>query len=204
MSIDARIPMMAGQAATVNLAQMYQQKQQMDMQRQQMEMQREEMEFRKAVQATNLDENKRKAMQEGIKDIASAVQWADTPEKWAQVQQHYGQYDPQLSSVPFEQRESALVKLGKLGDYLEATKPDIRTVEPGGSVVGIAPGGQVTEYVRANPGGAAPYSPVDGDIPTVSSPDEAKRLPPGSQFRTPDGRVMRVPGGPTQSASGGF
>ncbi|MXO72366.1 hypothetical protein [Alteraurantiacibacter buctensis] len=31
------------------------------------------------------------------------------------------------------------------------------------------------------------------DIPTVNSPDEARRLPPGSQFRTRDGRTMRVP-----------
>lgn len=32
-----------------------------------------------------------------------------------------------------------------------------------------------------------------GDIPTVNSPEEARSLPPGSQFKTPDGRIMRVP-----------
>ena len=42
------------------------------------------------------------------------------------------------------------------------------------------------------------------DMPTISSPDEARRLPPGTQFRTPDGRVMRVPGGQTPAASGNF
>lgn len=31
------------------------------------------------------------------------------------------------------------------------------------------------------------------DIPTISDPSKARRLPSGSQFRTPDGRVLRVP-----------
>lgn len=32
-----------------------------------------------------------------------------------------------------------------------------------------------------------------GDLPVVSSPADASRLAPGTQFRTPDGRTMRVP-----------
>lgn len=32
-----------------------------------------------------------------------------------------------------------------------------------------------------------------GEIPVVSSPAEAKKLPPGTVFKTPDGRTLRVP-----------
>ena len=40
---------------------------------------------------------------------------------------------------------------------------------------------------------------ADG-IPTVSSPDEAMKLPRGTRFRTPDGRIKIATGGPTGSA----
>lgn len=40
--------------------------------------------------------------------------------------------------------------------------------------------------------GRKPASGGDG-IPTVSSPEEARKLPKGSKFRTPDGRVLQVP-----------
>ena len=36
------------------------------------------------------------------------------------------------------------------------------------------------------------------------SPDEAQRLPPGTEFQTPDGRILRVPGGGGSNATGGF
>jgi hypothetical protein len=32
-----------------------------------------------------------------------------------------------------------------------------------------------------------------GEIPTMRSPDEARRLPRGTKFRTPDGRILQVP-----------
>ena len=178
MSIDTRIPLMAAQAGQVNLVDMYQQQQAMQMQRQQMDMQREEMEFRKAVQAANIDKAKAEAMKEGVKDMAAAVRWADTPEKWAQVQQHYAQYDPQLASVPFEQREGALLKLGQLGEYLEKTQEKFQAIEPGGSLYGISPDGNVREVVRANPGGAAPASPVGSvqEGATATNPQTGEKI----------------------------
>lgn len=162
MGIDASIPL---QTRSLNLAQMYAQAQGMKQNEQMMEMRQQEMDLREREMLDRMDARQREAAKEGVKDLHAAVRWADTPEKWAQVQAHYGQYDPQLAQVPFDQRETALIKLGQMGQYLEDTAPDIRTVEPGGSVVGIAPGGKVTEYVRANPGNAAPYSPVSGNIP---------------------------------------
>jgi hypothetical protein len=55
-------------------------------------------------------------------------------------------------------------------------------------------------FVR--PGGMGAQS--GGDLPRVSSPDEARRLPPGSQFIMPDGRIGTVPGGGSGNATGGF
>jgi hypothetical protein len=56
------------------------------------------------------------------------------------------------------------------------------------------------------PENAIVEAPGGGDnLPTLSSPDQAASLPPGTRFRTPDGRVKIVPGGPTGSPpSGGF
>lgn len=43
-----------------------------------------------------------------------------------------------------------------------------------------------------------------GGLPRVSSPEEARSLPPGSQFIMPDGRIGTVPGGPTATPSAPF
>jgi hypothetical protein len=43
-----------------------------------------------------------------------------------------------------------------------------------------------------------------GGIPRVNSPQEAMRLPPGTQFQMPDGRVGTVPGGAGGNSSGTF
>jgi len=101
--------------------------------------------------------------------MAAAVQWADTPEKWAAAQKHYGQYDPQIASIPFEAREQALLQLGQMGEYLKNTGPGEQyTLGPGakrfdakGNMIAEAPfapramtvgeGQQVIEY---QPGGS--------------------------------------------------
>ena len=197
--IDARIPLMAAQGSQVNLVDMYRQKQAMDMQRQQMEMQREQMEFQKALQEANINAEKAKAMKEGVKDMHAAVRWADSPEKWAQVQQHYGQYDPQLASIPFEQREQALLKLGQLGEYLDKNQEKFQAIEPGGSLYGISPDGNVREVVRANPGNAAPASPVGSvqEGATATNPQTGEKI----IFRNGAWQPM---GGTAGNGGGGF
>ncbi len=50
------------------------------------------------------------------------------------------------------------------------------------------------EFNQTNPlapQGAA--APAPAEIPTVQTPDEARKLPKGTQFRTPDGRLLTVP-----------
>jgi hypothetical protein len=53
---------------------------------------------------------------------------------------------------------------------------------------------------QISPGGAAPGV----NMPTVATPQDAAKLPPGTKFRLPDGRVGTVPGGAGGNASGGF
>lgn len=105
-----------------------------------------------------MDEQQRKAAEAGIKDIAAAVQWADSPEKWQVVQRHYGQFDPQLAAVPFENREQALIQLGQMGAYLEQTKPEIKAIEAGGSLAAVDPRtGRATPLILPNDGSQPAY-----------------------------------------------
>ena len=66
-----------------------------------------------------------------------------------------------------------------------------------------APGAPVT--LGPNDTLELPGADAGGDgLPTVSTPEEARQLPPGTQFRMPDGRIGTVPGGPSASPTGGF
>lgn len=60
----------------------------------------------------------------------------------------------------------------------------------------IAPRSAITGRIQ---GGGAGQS-----IPTVNTPEEARRLPPGTQFRTPSGEIRTVPGGASQPGSRPF
>lgn len=71
-------------------------------------------------------------------------------------------------------------------------------VVPGGNVANIRPDGSA-HYVI---GGAGQQT--GANLPRVTSPEEAHRLPPGSQFIMPDGRVGTVPGGGAGDGAGGF
>jgi hypothetical protein len=45
---------------------------------------------------------------------------------------------------------------------------------------------------------------MSGTMPTVATPEDAMKLPPGTKFKLPDGRIGTVPGGAGGNASGGF
>lgn len=179
--IDASIPLRAGQAGQINLAEMFAQQDAQKARQQDMDMRREDMDWKRQLHAEAQDEQKRKHIEEGLKDMASAVQWADTPEKWAQVQQHYGQYDPQLAQVPFEQREQSLIHLGQMSEYLKANAEKFQSIEAGGSLYGIKPNGSVREIVRANPGDqqfgqAAPQQGGVQEGATATNPQTGQKL----------------------------
>ena len=126
-----------------------------------------------------LDEQQRKQTEAGIKDIAAAVQWADTPEKWAVVQQRYGQYDPQLAAVPFQNREQALIQLGQMGEYLKQTKPEIKSIEAGGSLAAVDPRtGRATPLILPNDG-SQPACGASGGVQegaTATNPQTGEKI----------------------------
>lgn len=154
-----------------------------------------------------MDEQKRKQVEAGVKDMSAAVQWADTPEKWAVVQQHYGKFDPQLAAVPFQNREQALISLGQMGDYLKSTAPKIITPEAGGGAFEYSPGGGMRTLIQPNDGTqpmGAPVGEQSGGIPRVADEASYAAVKPGQTYMTPDGSVRRKPGGQTPQASGTF
>lgn len=162
-----------------------------------------------------LDETQRKQAKDRVSDLGAAVRWAaadpaQRPQRWEQIINHYKNEGLDLSrySGRPELAEQALMELGAMDEYLEkSAKPDIRATEPGGGLYRIE-GDQVRVLVQPNDGSQPMGAPAQQrgpqNLPRVSSPEEARRLPPGSKFIMPDGRVGTVPGGPTASQSGGF
>lgn len=126
-----------------------------------------------------LDKAEREKVEAGLKDLSAAVRWADTPQKWAVVQQHYGRFDPQLAAVPFENREQALIQLGQMGEYLEKSAPKIMSIEAGGSLAAVDPRtGQPTFTVLPNPGNASPGAPA-GSGPRPGDVEDGYRFKGG-------------------------
>jgi hypothetical protein len=69
--------------------------------------------------ALKMDDRQREMAKAKVADLSAAVRWADTPEKWQYVQQHYGQEGIDLSPYQFQDREKSMVALGQLGSYLD-------------------------------------------------------------------------------------
>lgn len=156
---------------------------------------------------------------EWVKMAAHAAKMADTPEKWDMAVDQFvqmghkdagrlkGQFSPAL--------RMAFMAQGGLND--EQADPGIIREFQIATERGLVPQGtSYQQYLQMrNPGMLSPVTipenatvetpGMGGDMPTISSPDEAASLPPGTQFRMPDGRIGTVPGGQTGSApSGGF
>jgi hypothetical protein len=150
--------------------------------------------------AMKLDDRQREQAQKEVADLSSAVRWADTPEKWQQVQQHYGQVGIDLSPYQFEHRERGLMALGQMGEYLKsAPKSEYRSLEPGGSLIDVS-GGNPRVVIAPNDGSQQVGAPVQGGVQegaTATNPQTGQKI----IFR---GGQWVPAGGPTQPASGGF
>lgn len=123
-----------------------------------------------------------------------------------------------ISQVPQQFNPAYVDGVVKIADAL---KPQAGTQDPGiirefniATQRGLVqPGTTYQQYVTMrNPGMSTPVTipygaqvaPGGSDMPTVASPDDAAKLPPGKQFRLPDGRIGTVPGGTSGNAGGGF
>lgn len=146
-------------------------------------------------------------LQDWHKYAGELAKWADTPEKWDQaveylaasghpeVAQLRGQFSPVL--------RAQFMALGGVQD----DKPQIITPQPGGGAFQYNPNGAPIPLVLPNDGSQQTGAPA-AQMPTVATPEDAAKLPPGTQFRMPDGRIGTVPGGnggqTAAAPSGGF
>ena len=148
-----------------------------------------------------------------VKYAGNLAKWADTPQKWDQaidyllssnhpevstqeLQALKGHFDPAL-------RASFMAQAGLQDDTDQSQV--VVTPQPGmPAFIYDKKTGQAHELFAPNDGTHTAGAAAD-NLPTVATPQDAMKLPPGSQFRLPDGRIGTVPGGQTGSApSGGF
>lgn len=84
------------------------------------------------------------------------------------------------------------------------------SIQPGGGIgiydpqTGKTDFTVVPNYGQGQTGAPAGNPSTPQNLPRVATPQDAAKLPPGTQFLLPDGRIGTVPGGPTPKASGGF
>jgi hypothetical protein len=152
-----------------------------------------------------LDERQRTQAKERTADLVAAVRWADSPEKWEQVIEHYGREGVDLSQYrgQFGMRERAMLELGKIGEYLDVPKNDATSMQ------------RNYEFLKqTNPQLADSYlrNQAEGSPLVIDNGDGTKTIYPRGMIGGQQGSAPPPPppgfqldnGGPTPPASGPF
>jgi hypothetical protein len=155
-------------------------------------------------QQTELDA---KRLQDWHKYAGELAKWADTPDKWDQAVDYLVQSGhPEAAQLKGQFSPAVRAQFMALGG-IEDDKPQIITPQPGGGAFQYNPNGPPIPLVLPNDGSQQTGAPA-AQMPTVATPEDAAKLPPGTQFRMPDGRIGTVPGGnggqTAVAPSGGF
>ncbi len=150
-----------------------------------------------------MDTQQREHLKAGLDDIGSAVQWTQNEQDWAKVQQHYAPYIPEIASIPYANRQEVLLKVNKLGEYLKATAPELKSVEPGGGLYSVGKDGSGFKVVVApNDGSQSLGAPAGGQPGGL----QTKVLGGKTYYQTPDGKWHDSPpeGGAGSNVGGNF
>lgn len=107
--------------------------------------------------------------------------------RFPDVAQYRGQYSPEALA-------SAIDQAKLVTQFFELERPNYTVVPRDADLVNERDPEAIRQFIEGR----------SAALPTIANPDEARALPPGTEFRTPDGRIMRVPGGGGSNATGTF
>lgn len=187
-------------------------------QQQMVQAQKQQERFLQIVQWVDSQPNKEDAFQRGLQIAAQSGMPIDgVPRTYAEATQSgWLQNNVAMAQIFLKDPAKASEYMQRAMELTGLPASDPRTievaarlqsrplsVEAGGEAWVIDPLTGIRQIVAANPGGMTPGAPV-GDIPRVTSPDEARRLPPGTRFIDPNGIERIVPGGGGGNATGPF
>lgn len=151
-----------------------------------------------------IDDNERQATTERASVIGQAalrisqLPPEQRPQAWDQAIDQLAPRYPELAEYKGRYSEEALMsaidQAGKVNDFFDLERPRYQAIPEGGTLVNTSDPAAVQSFTSGQ----------SADLPVVSSPEQARALPPGTEFRTPDGRVLRVPGGGGGNVTSGF
>jgi hypothetical protein len=99
--------------------------------------------------------------------------------RFPDIAQYKGRYSPEALA-------SAIDQAKLVNDFISLSRPSYQAIPEGGTLVNTRDPAAVQTYMQGM---------GSSTRPKVATPEEARSLPPGTEFETPDGRILRVPGG---------
>lgn len=112
-------------------------------------------------------------------------------QQYPALAEYQGKYSPQAL-------QSALASSGMMKQFIDMTDPKYQVIPEGGTLVNTNDPAAVRSFV-------GDQAPQQAKAPVrVTSPAEARNLPPGTRFIDPNGVERMVPGGGSGNATGSF